>query len=583
MKTARKIARFLDTAGAGRLWVVVAWADVTGLAWLGEHTRDRSVRLIVDDTRPHMFNVRSIADVSPSVHDSAIRFLERPDVHVYSMERREGSRVHRKNFVIEAQDGGPSAAIVGSPNLSKYGLFHNEETVVEVSLAELPEVWTQTSGLLQRSRPAGDRIATYIRCAQAGLPEHYSSSASIDVSAKLSASAIRLGNELPALLDAWIVHLGVEPCHVRSSSNEIRRRIFGWNGFNTALSRYRLMHPRVRIVQRELRRGDINVNRKDRHGRDMPWIDTTRVYETLNEGGTLVVSAIHECDDALNRVRLNLERLFGIEMGINAYMSLKAERGLGLHWDSHDVLIVQIEGTKHWTIYRPTRFSPLDRDIEHASDEPTDVFVDLVLEPGDLLYIPRGWWHDVVAIDSPSLHLTIGMQWRTIADYLHWLVDRMLESDIVRRDIPRDTLSQEAVLDLVSGMLLHEVSAESGRLEQYLRESTAAIRVPPIASLPFGLDGVPLPDTGELQSNCNGMISFVTTADDIVFEVDDRSFTLPIVCAGLVRQVLEADGSTSVGQIRSMNGSDLSEDDIDRLILRFASDGLISVTLAEPQ
>ena len=370
MHTARKIVRFLDTARAGRLWVVVAWADVTGLAWLGDHTRDRPVTLIVDDTRPHIFNVRSIADLPPSVYASALRFLERRDVQVYSIIRSEESRVHRKNFVIEAPEGGACAAMVGSPNLSKYGLFRNEETVVEVSSKELQEVWTQTSGLLQRSLPAGDRIAAYIRHAQAGLPEHLGSSASIDLSAKLSSSAIRHGNNLSALIDEWIDCIGVTPCHVRSSSNDARREVFGWNRLNTVLSSHRLTHPRVRVVQRERRTGDINVNRRDHHGRDMPWIDTTRVYETLNEGGTLVVSSIHECDETLNRVRLGLERLFGIEIGINMYMSLKAERGLGLHWDSHDVLIVQIDGQKHWTVYKPTRAFPLDRDVKHASDEP---------------------------------------------------------------------------------------------------------------------------------------------------------------------------------------------------------------------
>jgi 50S ribosomal protein L16 3-hydroxylase len=73
--------------------------------------------------------------------------------------------------------------------------------------------------------------------------------------------------------------------------------------------------------------------------------------------------------------------------------------GVGPHVDSYDVFLIQGEGRRLWRIARPRRFefvpsAPLKliRGFE-AEDE-------LLLEPGDLLYLPPGWGHDGIALDA---------------------------------------------------------------------------------------------------------------------------------------------------------------------------------------
>merc|ERR1711884_674119 len=46
--------------------------------------------------------------------------------------------------------------------------------------------------------------------------------------------------------------------------------------------------------------------------------------------------------------------------------------------------------------------------------------MDFVLEPGDLLYIPRGWMHEADALeqDTHSMHITLGIYLELNADYL---------------------------------------------------------------------------------------------------------------------------------------------------------------------
>lgn len=158
MPVASKIEEFLRDAPPGRLHVVVGYADVTGLAWLGRHAAERPVTLLIGDTRRRLFQGQ------PQDRRAALDLLARGDVEVLSGYRRGAPFVHQKVYVVASPDGDEAVAgVVGSANLTDAGLFRNEETVVTVAGAELPAVWQQTRVICARGRPAGERIAGYIR------------------------------------------------------------------------------------------------------------------------------------------------------------------------------------------------------------------------------------------------------------------------------------------------------------------------------------------------------------------------------------------------------------------------------------
>lgn len=89
-------------------------------------------------------------------------------------------------------------------------------------------------------------------------------------------------------------------------------------------------------------------------------------------------------------------------------------------------------------IYGPTRQAPAWRDVE-APEAPTgEPIADIVLTPGDVLYLPRGWWHAVTADQgTASLHLTFGLATQTGAEFLGWAVDELRVNATVRQDVPR--------------------------------------------------------------------------------------------------------------------------------------------------
>lgn len=98
----------------------------------------------------------------------------------------------------------------------------------------------------------------------------------------------------------------------------------------------------------------------------------------------------------------------------SACIAWTSTEGFGVHWDDHDTIVVQLDGAKRWRIYGTTRPYPLYRDIEDPGEAPTEPVADLVLHPGDVLYVPRGAWHAVCADQGVrSLHVTCGLQARS--------------------------------------------------------------------------------------------------------------------------------------------------------------------------
>lgn len=77
---------------------------------------------------------------------------------------------------------------------------------------------------------------------------------------------------------------------------------------------------------------------------------------------------------------------------------------LKTHYDFRDIIILQVEGTKRWRIYGPRVQKPVR--ATHVKDPPrTPPILDTVLQPGDILFMPAGFWHVCDNGAERSLHL----------------------------------------------------------------------------------------------------------------------------------------------------------------------------------
>jgi hypothetical protein len=99
-----------------------------------------------------------------------------------------------------------------------------------------------------------------------------------------------------------------------------------------------------------------------------------------------------------------------------------------VHYDDHDILIVQLAGTKRW--YVANRPSALFNAWRGVSGNPPDLGPHDVVDvaPGDLMYLPRGTFHTVDS-DAFSVHLAIGFTPLTVREALLAALDHLSDLD----------------------------------------------------------------------------------------------------------------------------------------------------------
>ena len=178
--------------------------------------------------------------------------------------------------------------------------------------------------------------------------------------------------------------------------------------------------------------------------------DLSRLFATFDAGATLVISQFHEMHPPLARFCRGLEQVFLHAVQSNCYLTPPGAQGFRMHYDTHDVLVLQVVGEKRWRLWpgqpfpNPTRRTPWQgQGAIVPLGEPETV----VMRPGDTLYVPRGILHDAQAQDGagPSLHITVGLMEPSFAAVLRLALELLEESDpALRQAFPTWRLAEGA-------------------------------------------------------------------------------------------------------------------------------------------
>jgi len=285
------------------------------------------------------------------------------------------------------------------------------------------------------------------------------------------------------LASSW----GVGVLHVRGCAGRFER-LMPWPRLNEILRRHRLDFPRLRLVQdgKPLPVSSYLRHATGSRGRtSIPRLKPTELAGHLREGATLVLDAVDELSEPVEELAEGLELLFREHVQVNLYAGWQTSRGFDLHWDDHDVFILQVAGRKRWSVYGVTRPFPLVNDVEKAQKPATEPLWEGTLEDGDLLYIPRGWWHVALPLAEPTLHLTVGIHNRTGLDLMRWLSERMRASEVFRQDLPRMASASERAAHVAR--MREELLAEFDRtlLERFYEDHDAQAASRARVTLPF--------------------------------------------------------------------------------------------------
>ena len=149
--------------------MAVGYASVAGIAWLAERAGDRPVTLFIGNVRRNHFKEMLDRD-----RDKAIQFLRRDDVQVLTWyqkarDSRPAREAHLKVWAVmstsprrRGRASSVEAMLVGSGNLTKAGLIHNEEAFAHAIGEDLRRIGAQLERLRSHQWNRKDKILEYI-------------------------------------------------------------------------------------------------------------------------------------------------------------------------------------------------------------------------------------------------------------------------------------------------------------------------------------------------------------------------------------------------------------------------------------
>ena len=173
------------------------------------------------------------------------------------------------------------------------------------------------------------------------------------------------------------------------------------------------------------------------------------------DGSTVVLQGLHRTWPPLVDFATALAAELGHPVQVNAYVTPPQSRGFSAHYDVHDVFVLQLAGEKRWLVHEPVLEAPLRRQVwtdrrtavaEAARGQP---LLDVVLRPGDALYLPRGYLHAAEALGAVSAHLTVGIHPVTRYALVEALLADAADDAVLRASLPLglDLTDDEAVAD----------------------------------------------------------------------------------------------------------------------------------------
>lgn len=201
------------------------------------------------------------------------------------------------------------------------------------------------------------------------------------------------------------------------------------------------VHPNLYCRVREARGGGQGV---------VP--DAARVMDLVKRGATLNLLHIDSLSPELRAIANGLRETLGMYTQANLYCSWAGVQAFQAHCDPHDAWVFHTEGEKRWRIYDGRAENPIRHDsFDKAMTQPTEkergeLVAEIILKPGDVLYIPRGIYHEALALTPGTVHVTFGCFGLVGLDMLNLLWPMLVRDKDFRAFLPRlnDPKSEQA-------------------------------------------------------------------------------------------------------------------------------------------
>ncbi|MDO6597767.1 cupin domain-containing protein [Oceanihabitans sp. 2_MG-2023] len=182
-------------------------------------------------------------------------------------------------------------------------------------------------------------------------------------------------------------------------------------------------------------------------------INLPKLYKFYAEGATINVVGLNSYLMSLGNLCDNLIKETSHRYQTNIYCTPKEKQGFNTHYDSHDVIVLQVHGSKEWEIYDnpvelplkgPQNFTP-EMDLNPVLKQ------NITLKEGELLYIPRGVMHNARTTNTSSIHITLGVMGTSMFKLVSNSITKAATNNIeLRKYLPFGYINNEQLKEEIS-------------------------------------------------------------------------------------------------------------------------------------
>jgi bifunctional lysine-specific demethylase and histidyl-hydroxylase MINA len=238
---------------------------------------------------------------------------------------------------------------------------------------------------------------------------------------------------------------GKRPLHLKGAADKFAE-VMSWKGLNRLLGQATIWSQaslQLFLDKEPVPVASYCAPAPGRDGGQVLRPDPEKVKAQLRQGATLVANDIDHLGPGLTTFSAALEEALGGKVQGNLYLSSRRRQGFAAHFDTHDVYAAHVEGTKTWYVYEGRAQDPIAHPMfktlgrDHHEKAKGDLLMEVRMEPGDLLYLPRGQYHAALADEGGAVHIAFGITYAIGLDMLSMLFERMVAEPAFRANLPR--------------------------------------------------------------------------------------------------------------------------------------------------
>jgi hypothetical protein len=271
--------------------------------------------------------------------------------------------------------------------------------------------------------------------------------------------------------------------------------------------------------------------------------DLDRLQSAYQSGATLSLPGFHRAWRPLAELAGEVESYFNHGVHTNIYLTPRRSQGFDPHYDTHEVFVLQISGRKHWKIFDSLVELPHQSQPFHPSMyKPSTPVLELDLEPGDLLYVPRGVVHTTQTLDEASAHVTLGISLYTYIEILTVWLQGLRNHPAARTGLPPGFLNRREGKSALARDFAELVSALSRSLDADRLIDAFLDRVragyPGKLNLDAGFHANPaIGPQSRLRTLDSGHYALIEEGESLVLRFSGKTAKMPGIARGFILEI----------------------------------------------